>query len=352
LFFLVSIAIIQCFSSTSTDVQSLTNQILIKQIRTTEDIPTFLFIYTQDGLKSSNIRLRIKSIQSLNDLLTHAHQYENLSPILELLLQYLQDPTIPSTHNDIIVHSIQHIKRILGSDLSNTYLETYSPTLRRTYQTYIPQKDDQPQIPIVDTDLEDDDETPRASIQAFQIKDKNPSIFNGNNHSDDSHQILSNRKPPLPTQSTTITTAESAEFYSIVELMRSKWLSANETNRLAYLDRFKQACDKYLQVIRAQHLSTTPTNDHQFHQVLYTFLTTILDLLSYITSSNLDLTIKLKLVLSTCLGWLIKHAQGSYCKRNYKTMSTVFKNILLNGQSNNRQLAVSFFFLIDVPMRL
>jgi uncharacterized ubiquitin-like protein YukD len=125
--------------------------------------------------------------------------------------------------------------------------------------------------------------------------------------------------------------------------MRSKWLSANETNRLAYLDRFKQACDKYLQAIRAQHISIT-TNDSQFHQVLHTFLTTILDLLSYITSSNLDLTIKLKLVLSTCLGWLIKHAQVNYCKRNYKTICTVFKNILLNGQSNNRQLAVSFFF--------
>jgi hypothetical protein len=350
----VSIAIIQCFSSTSNDVQSLTQQILIKQIRATSDIPTFLFIYTQDGLKSSNNRLRVKSIQSLNELLVNTHQYENLSPILEVLLQYLQDSTFRSTHNDTLVHSIQHIKRILGSDLLNTYLETYSPTLRRAYQTYIPAKDDQSQIPIVDTDLEDDDETPRASIQAFQIKDKNPSVFNGNNHLDDSHQILSNRKPPLPTPTTTTTptttgTPEATEFFSIVELMRSKWLSANETNRLAYLDRFKQACEKYLQVIRAQHLSIT-ANDSQFHQVLYTFVTTILDLLSYITSSNLDLTIKLKLVLSTCLGWLIKHAQVTYCKRNYKTICTVFKNILLNGQSNNRQLAVSFSFFFSRQM--
>jgi uncharacterized ubiquitin-like protein YukD len=124
--------------------------------------------------------------------------------------------------------------------------------------------------------------------------------------------------------------------------MRSKWLSANEVNRLNYLDRFKQASDKYLQFIRTQNLLTI--NDSQFQQILFTFLTAILDLLSYITSSNLDLSIKIKLVLSTCLGWLIKHAQVNYCKRNYKTICTVFKNILLNGQSNNRQLAVSSFF--------
>ena len=129
--------------------------------------------------------------------------------------------------------------------------------------------------------------------------------------------------------------------------MRSKWLSANETNRLAYLDRFKQACEKYLQIIRTQYLS--PTRDSQFHQVLHSFLSTILDLLSYITSSNLDLSIKIKLVLSTCLGWLIKHAQVNYCKKNYKTICTVFKNILLNGQSNNRQLAVGF--LLDIILK-
>jgi hypothetical protein len=318
---------------------------LIKQLRTTKDIPTFLFLYTQDGLKSSNIRLRVKAIQSLNELLTTTHQYDDLSPIFEVLLQYLQDNTFRSTYNEILLHSIQHIKRILGPDLLNTYLETYSPILRRAYNTYIPSKDDQPLIPTVDTDLEDDDDkTPRASTEATQIKDsieKTSYFLNGNNHLDDSHQSVSTRKPPLPSQ-TSITTNESTEFHSIIELMRSKWLSANDTIRLHYLDRFKQACDKYLQVIRTQHLSTT-THDSQFHQALYTFLTTILDLLSYVTSSNLELSIKIKLVLSTCLGWLIKHAQVSYCKRNYKTICTVFKNILLNGQSNNRQLAVSFW---------
>ena len=286
----------------------------------------------------------MRAIQSLNELLTNSHQYENLAPILEVLLQYLQDSTFRSTHTDTLIHAIQHLRRVLGSDLANTYLETYSPACRRAYQTYVPANDDPSQIPIVDTDLEDDEETPRASIQAFQIKDKTPPLFNGNNHSDDSQQILSNRKPPLPippSSTTAANTPESIEFQSIVELMRSKWLSSNEGNRLAYLDRFKQACEKYLQLIRAQHLAVTSANDPQFQQVLHAFLTTILDLLSYVTSSNLELTIKLKLILSTCLGWLIKHAQVHYCKRNYKTISTVFKNILLNGQSNNRQLAVS-----------
>ncbi|CAF4631781.1 unnamed protein product [Rotaria sp. Silwood1] len=164
-------AIIQCFSSTSNDVQLLAGQLVVKQIRITQDIPTFLFLYTQDGLKSSNIRLRIKSIQLLNELLTTIHQYENLSPIFEILLQYLQDNTFRSTYNDILINSIQHIKHILGSDLLNNYLEKYSSTLRRTYYTYISQKEDELQITNIDTDLDDDDETPRASIQASQIKD-------------------------------------------------------------------------------------------------------------------------------------------------------------------------------------
>jgi hypothetical protein len=151
--------------------------LLIKQIRTTEDIPTFLFIYIQDGLKSLNNRLRIKSIQSLNELLTNTHQYENLSPIFELLLQYLQDNTFRPTCNDILISSIQHIKRIIGSDLLNTYLETYSPTLRRAYYKYIPDKMTEQQLAAIETDLDDDDdETPRASIQINDSKDTG--IFN------------------------------------------------------------------------------------------------------------------------------------------------------------------------------
>ena len=114
-------------------------------------------------------------------------------------------------------------------------------------------------------------------------------------------------------------------------------MSSNEINRLNYLDRLKLACDKHIQYLQSQFSSKT---DSQLYQTLYTFYTSILELLSYITSSNLDFSIKIKLVLSTCLGWLIKHSQGNYCKKNYKTICTIFKNILLNGQSNNRQLAV------------
>jgi hypothetical protein len=124
--------------------------------------------------------------------------------------------------------------------------------------------------------------------------------------------------------------------------MRSKWMSSSETNRLLYLDRFKIACEKYF---RAQ--PPPASSDAQSHQLLQTFFTSILDLLYYITSSNLDLSIKIKLVLSTCLGWLVKHSQVNYCKKSYKTICSVFKNILLNGQSNNRQLAVSLFLFLQ-----
>jgi hypothetical protein len=159
---------------------------------------------------------------------------------------------------------------------------------------------------------------------------------NGNNHSA--------QKSSLSSQ------AETPDIYSLIEIMRSKWMSSNEGVRLNYLDRFKISCEKYFQLLRSQYSSTsTTTIDPQFFQALNTFLTSILDLLSYITSSNLDLSIKIKLVLSTCVAWLIKHAQGNYCKKNYKTICTVFKNILLNGESNNRQLAVcSRFFSIKI----
>ena len=166
-------------------------------------------------------------------------------------------------------------------------------------------------------------------------------------HTDELQHLYPLRKASLPPQPTPVLpfSNESSDFYSIVELMRSKWLAADENNRLDYLERFKQTCDKYLQSIRTQHLSAG--HDTQFHQVLHSFLTAILDLLYYLTSSNLDLSIRIKLVLSTCLGWLIKHAQVIYCKRNYKTICTVFKNILLHGQSNNRQLAVSAVYFLS-----
>ena len=164
-FSFLSLAIIQCFSSTSNDVQTLTSQLLIKQIHTTDDIPTFLYLYTQDGLKSTNIRICIKSIEILHDLLTKTHQHEDLSPIFETLLEHLQDNKFRSNHNQILLRAIQHIKRILTPDLLNTYLESYSPALRRVYHTYISQQNE--------NDLDDDDQTPRAAIQASQIKDKN-----------------------------------------------------------------------------------------------------------------------------------------------------------------------------------
>ncbi|CAF3568864.1 unnamed protein product [Rotaria socialis] len=346
--------IIQCFSSANNDVQALASQLLIKQLRTTQDIPTFLYLYSQDGLKSSSVRIRVKSIQLLNDLLTNTHQNENLSPILEILLQCLQENAFRSAYHDILINSIQHMKRILGVDLFNNYLETYSSTLKRTYYAYVPLKDDDLKITNIDTALEDDDETPRASVQATHMKDlkeNNSARLLGNNHVDSSNNLFLTRKPPVPSQmpvATAITPNDNSEFDSIVELMRSKWLSANDANRLHYFDLFKQACEKCLQSIRAQY-SSTPHNP-QFHQALHSFLTIILDLLSYITSSNLELAIKIKLVLCTCLGWLIKHAQVNYCKRNYKTICTIFKNILLNGQSNNRQLAklsVSLILLLE-----
>ncbi|CAF0741521.1 unnamed protein product [Adineta steineri] len=323
-------AIIQCFSSTSNDVQSLTVQLLIKQIHLTSDIRTFLFIYLQDGLKSSNIRIRVMAIQSLTELLNTIHQYENLSPIFEVLLQNLQDNTFRSTYNTILLNSIQHIKQIIGLDSIHTYLENYLPILKQTYYTYVPQINEQSQIVPLDTDLDDDDDrTPRASQ-------------NNTSQLDNSHSLLSNRKPPLPI------TNDNLDFYSIIDSLRSNWSVADETNRLNYLEHFKQSCEKYLQKIRTQYLS--PSHELEFHQVLHTFLTSILDLLSYLTSSNLDISIKIKLVLSTCLGWLIKHAQVIYCKRNFKTICTVFKNILRNGQSNNRQLAklsVSLILLLE-----
>ena len=151
---------------------------------------------------------------------------------------------------------------------------------------------------------------------------------NGNNHSDDGHSL----------QKTS--SMENSDVYALIDSMRSKWMSSTESNRLNYLDRFKASCDKHFQTLHSQHSST---NDTQLFRSLYAFFTSILDLLSYITSSNLDLSIKIKLVLSTCLGWLIKHAQGNYCKKHYKSICNIFKNILLNGQSNNRQLAVGDF---------
>lgn len=120
--------------------------------------------------------------------------------------------------------------------------------------------------------------------------------------------------------------------------MRSQWFSVDEAIRVEYLDRLKQSSDRYLQSIRNQYLSFG--HETQFHQYLHTFLNSFLDLLNFTTSPDVDISLRVKLILATCLGWLIKHGQMSYCKKNYKTICFVFKNILSHGASNNRQLAV------------
>lgn len=132
-----------------------------------------------------------------------------------------------------------------------------------------------------------------------------------------------------------------SDVNSLIETIRLKWMQFDETNRANYFEHLRNSCDKYVQTLSSKYPSL---NNPQFHQVLYTFLASLLDLLSYVTATNLDLSIKIKLVLSTCLAWLIKHAQKTFCKQHYKTICVIFKNIVFNGQSNNRQLAVCGFF--------
>lgn len=160
------LAIIHCFSSTSNDVQILTSQILIKQIHTTNDIPTFLHIYTHEGLRSSNIRVCVKSIEILNDLLTRAHQHEDISPIFEILLQRLQDNQFRSNYNQILLRAIDHFRRILTADLLNAYLDSYSPALKRLYHTYVPQQ-------ISKEHDDETDQTPRATVKVTHAKENN-----------------------------------------------------------------------------------------------------------------------------------------------------------------------------------
>ena len=74
------------------------------------------------------------------------------------------------------------MKQIISSDLFNSYLQSFSSTLRRTYYKYIPQNTDELRIVSIDTELDDDDGTPRASMDGSQIKDtkeKNPYFHTG-----------------------------------------------------------------------------------------------------------------------------------------------------------------------------
>ena len=130
----------------------------------------FLHLYIQDGLKSSNMRICIKSIEILNDLLAKTHHHENISPILEILLQYLQDPKFRANYNRILLRAIQHLKRILNSELFNTYLDSFSPSLKRLYHTYVAEQIDN-NLDSDKNDEDDDEKTPRASLQVSQLKD-------------------------------------------------------------------------------------------------------------------------------------------------------------------------------------
>lgn len=159
------LAVVQSFSSSSADVQSLTSEILSKQILLTPDVPTFLFLFTEEGLKSTNNRQKLQSIQLLPDLLDEKHRFENLSPILEILLVQLHESNYHGTAKRVLMRSVDHMRRILGSDVFSSYLESYSSSLRRAYQSSLNEKDTDQRIPVIDTDLEDDDQTPRARVQ-------------------------------------------------------------------------------------------------------------------------------------------------------------------------------------------
>ena len=137
---------------------------------------------------------------------------------------------------------------------------------------------------------------------------------------------------------------DNSEMHSLIETMRAKWMTSNDANRLNYLDRLIVLSDKAFQIFRSQHPPSSAF-DAQFHQALNALLSPILEILSYIMSANIELSVKIKLVLSTSLAWVIKHGQGNFCKKNYKSICTTFKNVLLNGQSNNRQLAVCYLIL-------
>lgn len=161
------LAIIQCFSSTSTEVQALTTQVLVKQIHTVQDVPTFLYIFTREGLKSSNLRIRLKSIESLTDLLNPSHQREDLSSIFELLLQNCQDQQFRLKYQETLLRAFAHLKRILPADVLSRYLEMCPTALRRIYHSYV--------LPTIQSNHDDEETTPRAAVQVSNLRDQ-PSI--------------------------------------------------------------------------------------------------------------------------------------------------------------------------------
>lgn len=131
----------------------------------------------------------------------------------------------------------------------------------------------------------------------------------------------------------------------MIELIRSRWVSFVETDRVHHLNHLKNTCERYYQTLSTENSISSATRDKEFFQIFQSCLIAFLNLLNSITSKDQNLSIKVKLVLSTCLAWVIKHAHVNFCRKYLKTIINTFKNILFHGSSNNRQLAVRFSFL-------
>jgi hypothetical protein len=123
----------------------------------TQDLPAFLRIYMSDGLQSPNIRVRLKSIENLLDLLAPIHRQANLSFIFELLLQYCQDKQFTMTYEDILLRTLQHMTRIIGVEHVRVYLDTYPLSLQRIYAAYV--------LPSLNSSSMNIDETQRTTGQ-------------------------------------------------------------------------------------------------------------------------------------------------------------------------------------------
>ena len=158
------------------------------------------------------------------------------------------------------------------------------------------------------------------------------------NPADLSSTSFSTSKPSVSTFS-----FETTDIPALMEMIRSNWSTFNETDRSTHLNRLKTDCEKYHQTIQTQYSPSSTARDKQVHQLLQPCLMSMLDLLYSLTLADIDLSIKSKLVLSTCLAWLVKYGQVSFCRKHVRKICSTFKNILLNGQANNRQLAVGDF---------
>lgn len=137
---------------------------MVKQIHTAQDTPTFLYILTREGLKSNNLRIRVKSIESLIDIINPSHQHENLSSIFELLLQYCQDNQFRLNYHPTLLRTFEHLKRVLSAETLSQYLELYPAALRRIYHSYV--------LPQIQNHMDENELTPRASVQVSNLRDQ------------------------------------------------------------------------------------------------------------------------------------------------------------------------------------